>query len=312
MAETGQSGGAGRKSKEQPIIIKKIKKGGHGHHGGAWKVAYADFVTAMMAFFIVMWILSAGQEAQEQVAAYFNEPGAFNFLTGKRAVPVDLGFTPEPGRRVGDDQGEGLGSSKEEYKVVLDEETKNEIINEAQKRAYQQAVQDSIKAAIDVEVVMENLQEFLEETAEDNPEMADILQSIDFQLFEDGLRIELIETDESVFFKVGSAELRSEIIFILKELGNQIGKLPNNVEIEGHTDARGYSQGAQYTNWELSSDRANAARRILDASGLWDGQISKVTGYADRILRLPDNPFDKTNRRITIFIRQMNIKEFIG
>ena len=103
-------------SKEQPIIIKKIVKGGHGHHGGAWKVAYADFVTAMMAFFIVMWILSAGQEAKEEVAAYFNNPGAFSYLTGRRTIPIDTGLLPEPGKTPGDEIGEGTGQENTKLK----------------------------------------------------------------------------------------------------------------------------------------------------------------------------------------------------
>ena len=125
-------------------------------------------------------------------------------------------------------------------------------------------------------------------------------------------KIELIETSESVFFEIGSANLKKGAKIILDKLGKEIGKLPNPVEIEGHTDSRKYSSGAAYTNWELSADRANSTRRFLEGHGFWDGQVTQVTGFADRKLKTPENPFDIKNRRIAILIRYLKESDFTG
>jgi len=289
--------------KEQPIIIKKVKKGGHGgHHGGAWKVAYADFVTAMMAFFIVMWILASSEEVKQAVASYFQEPGAFNFLTGKRTVPVDLNLYPERKK------GEGEGKGKGEF-VISFQPTKPDTIKAEE---LFKALNDSISAAKRVEVTGDNIKKLLETELSAKPEIKDIISSIKIEMTKEGLRIELIETSESLFFEVGSSTLKREAVDLLRKLALEIGKLPNNVEIEGHTDSRAYRGKSLYTNWELSADRANSARRVLESSGLWQGQIVKVTGFADRKLRNPENPFDVTNRRVSILIKQMSTDQFMS
>lgn len=288
--------------KEQPIIIKKIKKGGHGgHHGGAWKVAYADFVTAMMAFFIVMWILASSEEVRKAVEAFFDDPGAFNFVTGKRTVPIDLNLHPEPGK--GKKEGEGKG----EFVISFNREMRDSVVE----KLIQKAKEDSIAAAKRVESVGNELQGLFKELVAQKPELQKILENIKIELTKDGLRIELMETSENVFFKVGSAQLTPQALEIMKILGNEIGKLPNNVAIEGHTDSRKYAAGSTYTNWELSTDRANAARRALMQAGLWDGQITEVAGYADKKLRNPENPFDMSNRRVSILIKQISANQFL-
>lgn len=288
--------------KEQPIIIKKVKKGGHGgHHGGAWKVAYADFVTAMMAFFIVMWILASSEEVKKAVAAYFDDPGAFSFVTGKRTIPVDLDLKPQPGK--GKKDGEGKG----EFVISFNQEMRDSLVN----KLMEKAMEDSVSAAKRVENAGKELQKLFNEMVSQKPDLQKILDNIKIELTKDGLRIELMETSENVFFKVGSAQLTPQAIEILKVLGNEIGKLPNNVQIEGHTDSRKYAAGSNYTNWELSSDRANAARRALLQSGLWDGQIIAVAGYADKKLRNPENPFDMSNRRVSILIKQITANQFL-
>lgn len=285
--------------KEQPIIIKKVKKGGHGgHHSSAWKVAYADFVTAMMAFFIVMWILASSEEVKQAVASYFQEPGAFNFLTGKRTVPVDLNLIPEPNK--------GKGKGKGEFTISFYTQKPDTLKAEELFKA----INDSIAAAKRVEVTGEKLKEILEQELARKPDLQDIISSIKIEMTNEGLRIELIETSESLFFEVGSSQLKREAVELLRKLALEIGKLPNNVEIEGHTDSRAYRSGAGFSNWELSAERANAARRVLERSGLWEGQIVKVTGYADRKLRNPDNPFDVTNRRVSILIKQLSTDQF--
>lgn len=288
--------------KEQPIIIKKIKKGGHGgHHGGAWKVAYADFVTAMMAFFIVMWILASSEEVKKQVVAYFDDPGAFNFITGKRTVPIDLDLKPQPG------QGKKEGKGKGEFVISFNQEMRDSLVQKLMEKAQE----DSVAAAKRVESVGKELQQMFQELVMQKPDLQKILENLKIEITKDGLRIELMETSENVFFKVGSSQLTPQAVEILKILGNEIGKLPNNVAIEGHTDSRKYLSGSSYTNWELSSDRANAARRALLQSGLWDGQVIEVTGYADKKLRNPENPFDMSNRRVSILIKQISANQFL-
>lgn len=290
--------------KEQPIIIKKVKKGGHGgHHGGAWKVAYADFVTAMMAFFIVMWILASSEKVKQQVSAYFQDPGAFNFLTGKRTIPIDLQLQPEPGK------GEGEGKSKSDQIFISFDNKNGDTVKGA---TYIKAIKDSIEAAKKVEDVGNSLKKEVQKLLAERPEMEKILSSIKIEMTKEGLRIELIESSESLFFEVGSSKLKKEALELLTKLATEIGKLPNNVEVEGHTDSRAYSGKNVYSNWELSADRANSARRILESKGLWEGQIVKVTGFSDRKLRNPENPFDVTNRRISILIKQMSTNQLLA
>jgi chemotaxis protein MotB len=292
-------------SSEQPIIIKKIKKGGGHAHGGAWKVAYADFVTAMMAFFIVMWIIAASEETKESVTAYFDDPGAFNFINGKRTVPIDLGMKPIPGSILGENIGEGSGRSE-----IDPPENEDELYFKNKERLKAEAKADSIAFADRVKVAAQKIQEILEEELEQDETLQEIMENIIFNYDEKGLRIDLIENNDNLFFTSGSANLRAEVTDILKVLSVEIGKLPNYVEIEGHTDSKDFSKGAKYTNWELSSDRANSARRILSNYGLWWGQINRVTGFADTRLHNKDNPFDKTNRRISILIKNKKIQEF--
>lgn len=314
MAEGNQQGSQdNKKLKEQPIIIKKIVKGGHGHHGGAWKVAYADFVTAMMAFFIVMWIVSSSESTQESITAYFQDPGAFEFLSGKPTIPVDLGLTPSPGKNSGDDKGDGVGARDAQFEATLNPEQMDDLAQKVNDYQREEAFQDSVDAAMRVATTANDIRKVFDELAEENPDFTDLINSIEIQLFDDGLRIELIESEDDVFFQVGSANLKPEAVGILKKLAVEIGKLPNQLEIEGHTDSRGFGSGkGGYSNWELSTERANASRRVLDRYGLWEGQILRVTGYADRMLRIPENPFDKSNRRITLFVRQIDTGEFLS
>ncbi len=293
--------------KEQPIIVKKIKKGGHaGHHGGAWKVAYADFVTAMMAFFIVMWILASSEEVKKSVTEYFEDPGAFSYVTGKRTVPVKIDILPKK-----DKPGEGgQNNNPDGMQIAFSESQKDSLLNKVSEKIKEQAIQDSIKAFESIKKMGEDLKnEFIQELRQ-KPELKEILSSIKIEMTKEGLRIELLETKESLFFQVGSAKLSAKALEILKKLGEKIATFPNNVEIEGHTDARQYGKSASYNNYDLSSDRANSARRVL-AKYFWLGQIDQVSGFADRKLRTPNDPFDVSNRRISILIKQLTVSDFI-
>jgi chemotaxis protein MotB len=230
-----------------PIII--IKKKGHhgGHHGGAWKVAYADFVTAMMALFIVLWLMTASQETQKAIAGYFRDAKGFGKQTGS-----SMGGT-----------GESLTITKSNMTFL--------------KSAIEQAVKK-------------------------NPEFSKLKDYVQMTITGEGLRIELLESDKGNFFESGDAAPTGTGRDLLVQLAQQLGKMPNSVLIEGHTDSKPYDS-TKYSNWELSADRANAARKIMQESGLRSNQVAEVRGYADQQLRLPDKPEDPLNRRITIIVQ---------
>ena len=251
----------------QPIIIVKKNRGGHGaHHGGAWKVAYADFVTAMMAFFLVMWLVGASPDVKKSVAGYFRDPGVFDFekSTGMMAGGVS-----------GIDEGRAPETAQHADAAALTVERQK--LKEAAEN-----IRDSLASA---------------------QELAKLRNQIEFQVTAEGLRIELLEGDGSSFFDSGSAVLRGESVRILSIIGRELGTMTNDVVVEGHTDSRPFGAGNQYSNWELSADRANAARRVMEAVGLNPGQVRSVRGFAATELRLPDAPMDSRNRRVSIVVR---------
>jgi len=239
-----------------------VKKKGHrgGHHGGAWKVAYADFVTAMMALFIVLWIVGQSNPIKEAISMYFTNP---NIFTGGSGILQGIK--------------EGTTKPLAMEKVNINDTIQNEIIK------------------------LQNEGKKIEEMVLSNPVFDKFKDKIQISVDKEGMRIELIENSEGLFFDIGSAKLKPETIKLLKLIASELGKLSNNVIVEGYTDARPYiSQG--YTNWELSADRANAARKQLEENGLRKDQIVEVRGYADRNLKQPDKPFDYSNRRVNIVV----------
>lgn len=236
-----------------PIIIIK-KKGGHdGHHGGAWKVAYADFVTAMMALFIVLWLLNSSKQVQEAVGGYFKDP------TGNS-------------KKVGTDM-QGAGES-----FALSKEDMPKLKEELQKAIRKLDNFDKLKDQIEMTVTAE------------------------------GLRIELLESEAGTFFESGSPTPSPNGRELLIALAQELGKLPNKISIEGHTDARPYAGDGTYGNWELSVDRANASRRLMQENGVNANQVAQVRGYADQRLRKPDMPEDASNRRISVIVQYV-VKE---
>jgi chemotaxis protein MotB len=251
----------------QPIIIVKKNRGGHaGHHGGAWKVAYADFVTAMMAFFLVMWLVGASPDVKKSVAGYFREPGVFDFerSTGMMAggmSGIDEGRAPETAQ-----QPDAAALTMERQKME--------------------------KAAA-------SIRDSLAETGG----LEQLRDQVEFSVTAEGLRIELIEKDASSFFDSGSAVLRGESVRILSIIGRELGKMTNDIVVEGHTDSRPFSSGQAYSNWELSADRANAARRIMEDAGLPPGHVKAIRGFADTILRTPEEPLNPRNRRVSIVVQ---------
>jgi len=250
---------------QTPRIIKKVH--GHGgHHGGSWKVAYADFVTAMMALFIVLWIMAQSQSIRENVAQYFKNPG---ILPGSKGIMETSGLTgkiPTPGQSLDNQQPPPAPAEFDVEKAKLEEAMKH-----------------------------------IEEIIAQLPDLKKLQEQIKLEITEEGLRIELLEKEDSLFFDVGSATPKGNFRQALQVISQELGKLPNRVALEGHTDARPY--GSQhYTNWELAVDRANAARRIMLDNGLKASQLSEVRGYADQRLKNPHNPLDYRNRRVSIIV----------
>jgi chemotaxis protein MotB len=288
--------------REEPVIIKKVKKGGHGgHHGGAWKVAYADFVTAMMAFFLVMWIMGLSESTKKDIASYFEDPGAFSFTTGK-ALPANISSMRPANYR--------SDVSTKNYDVfterggpdAFDSDARFAKLDSGQRAELVKALQDSAVAAKILERKEREVKKFIDSAVQQNPGLKELSESIKVSLDQEGLKIELLETRESLFFEVGSSRMTREAVKLLQMLGTELGKLPNSLRVEGHTDSRPYSSSSSFTNWELSADRANAARRIL----------TQVTGFADRKLLNRENPFDVTNRRISILVEYLKADNFMG
>jgi len=235
-------------AKTQPIIVIK-KKGGHGgHHGGAWKVAYADFVTAMMALFIVLWLTSQSEQVKKAVAGYFNDP---------RGTANLLGTTMS---------GNGIA-------VTTHDEA------------------------------LQKLKEKLEQEIQAKKELEKLSKQIEITITPEGLRIELLEGKNGTFYESGSAKLSDNGQKLLALLAGELKTLPNDLLIEGHTDATQYSTDANYSNWELSADRANSARRLMQQDGVRSNQVTQVRGYADQLLRVKNNPYDPSNRRISILVK---------
>ncbi len=230
------------------IIVIKKKKGHGGHHGGAWKVAYADFVTAMMALFIVLWLLNSSQDVRKAIGGYFQDP------TGK-------------GRQVGS----GMAGSGDSLQVA-----KSDMVKIKEK------LQQAVKQAVNIEKSREHVQ---------------------MSVTGEGLRIELIETAAGLFFDSGNSSPSDTGRELLSTLAEQLGKLPNRLMIEGHTDAKPFNGAGGYSNWELSADRANAARRLMEEAGLHAGQVQQVRGFADQDLRNPKDPDDASNRRISVIVK---------
>ncbi|MGA8153888.1 MAG: flagellar motor protein MotB [Terriglobales bacterium] len=235
----------------RPIIIIK-KKGAHGgHHGGAWKVAYADFVTAMMALFIVLWLMNSSKQVQDAVGGYFKDPSGTSKMVGT------------------DQRGSGQN-------FAITKDNMAELKEQLQRAVRRMDDFDKLKNQIKMTVTSE------------------------------GLRIELLETASGTFFESGNSRPNDDGKELLMLLAQELGKLPNKLSIEGHTDSTPYAKMGEYGNWELSSDRANSARRLMQENGVREDQVAQVRGFADQRLRTPDKPFDPGNRRISLIVQYVD------
>jgi chemotaxis protein MotB len=277
---------AGDNKKLQPIVVKRIKKASHGHHGGAWKIAYADFVTAMMAFFLLMWLLGSTTDGDKKgIADYFNSPLRVSLMGGSSGAG-DASHVIKGG-------GTDLTRSSGQVKKG-DIEAKRDTINLL-------ALKDELAAA--ERARLKQLKDELEHTLVSLPQLAEFRSQVKIDITRDGLRIQILDDRNRPTFASGSSVVQPYMRDLLRALGPVLGSVPNKLTLEGHTDAAPFAAGEQgYSNWELSADRANASRRELVAAGLADDRVMRVQGLASSIPFDHDNPLNPINRRISITV----------
>jgi chemotaxis protein MotB len=245
------------------VIVKKVVAHGGGHHGGSWKVAYADFVTAMMAFFMVMWILGMDDKTKQAIEGYFANPVGYKKGYGAGSSPLSTGTSPANIQRT-------------QLRMIV--------------RNQEQKSFEQLRAQI------------LEKVAA-NDSLKRLNAVVDVQVTAEGLRIELVESGAGdTYFALGSARMNAATALALELIGDELRVLQHPIVLEGHTDAARWGKDGNYGNWELSSDRANAARRVLEATGVGGNRIIEVRGYADTKLRVPGDPLAAANRRISILL----------
>ncbi|MBZ0333090.1 motility protein B [Marinobacter sp. JH2] len=260
---------------QQPIIIKRKKKVVAGHHGGSWKVAFADFATAMMAFFLVLWLTAtASPEQKRAVEGYFKDP--VGFTEGGSSNPIDLGGSAS----VVNESSLDIESST----IQIEDDIVDELADTLEQRRMEQLFQE------------------LKERIEQNETLQEFKDQLLIDITEEGLRIQIVDRSGRPMFDSGRAELKYYTQELLFELAKTLGSVNNKLSLTGHTDATPFSGRPGYTNWELSADRANTARRALVAGGVRLEQIARVVGLSDSVLFNAENPTAPINRRISIIV----------
>lgn len=272
----------------QPIIVKRVKRYAAGHHGGSWKIAFADFATAMMAFFLVLWLLSsATPEQKKAISGYFQDP--IGFTESASPYVIDLGGTPTPAPdKTLNPQ---IQAQPEADETRISPESEKEVNPAEAERQAEQIEHERL------ELLLQELQNKVDE----NPTLRRFKDQILFEITRDGLRIQIVDAENRPMFDLGSARLQPYFEDILLAMAETIKQVPNKISISGHTDAKPYA-GDEFGNWELSANRANAARRALVAGGYPEGQIARVVGYASSQLFDRKNPLNPVNRRIDIIV----------
>lgn len=284
---------AGDAKKLQPIIVKKIKKGGHGHHGGAWKIAYADFVTAMMAFFLLMWLLGSTTEGDKKgIADYFSSPLKIALLSAGSGA----GDASHVVRGGGQDLTRTTGQVKRG-----EIEAKRDTVN------LQALKQEQVRAEI---ARLEDLKKKVEQKIAASERLAPMASQIKLDMTRDGLRIQILDEQARPMFASGSAVVQPYMRELLKEIGQVLTQVPNRLTLEGHTDSQPFAGGERgYSNWELSADRANASRRELAAGGLADERVLRVQGLASSQPIDVADPRASSNRRISIIVMNRDAED---
>ena len=283
---------SGDSKKLQPIIIKKVKKGGHAAHGGAWKIAYADFVTAMMAFFLLMWLLGSTTDGDKKgIADYFGSPLKVAMAGGSGAGDASSVV-----------KGGGTDLTRANGQV------KQGDIDAKRKTLQLKALKADQRRA---EVArLESLKKKVEDVLAANPKLAALQSQIRLEMTRDGLRIQIVDEQNRAMFDSGSAVVKPYMRELLREIGLVLAEVPNRLTLEGHTDAQPFGAGERgYSNWELSSDRANASRRELGAGGLPEDRVLLVQGLASSVLFEPADPLNPVNRRISILVMNRDAED---
>ena len=281
---------------KKTIIVKKIKKGGGGHHGGAWKIAYADFVTAMMAFFLLMWLLGSTSKAQKAgISDYFKTPLMVAIKnTGGPAVGASDSIMKDTG---------GKDITKKQGQVKPDDGSKGK-----EKSVDIKEAEEAMKKAETAK--LEELKEKMEKAISDSPELSKFKNQLLMDLTSEGLRVQIVDEQNRPMFNSSKADMQPYAKKILQEIGKVLNGVNNKVSLSGHTDAVPYAGGeAGYSNWELSSDRANASRREMISGGMDESKIVRVVGLGSASLFDKDNPFNPTNRRISIIVMNKQAEE---
>lgn len=284
---------------QQPIIIKKKKGHGHGHHGGSWKVALADFMTAMMAFFLLMWLLgSTTQEEKKAIAGYFQEPGS-QYVIGEGGADLGLINQEQPLKQSQSDSPDpDTASDKEAHRDHEQAMTEDDVKREMERIENQQL--EELKRQLETEI----------------NSLDSVFQQIKDQILIDftalGLRIQIVDKDQRPMFDVGSANLKPWSADVLNSLAPILDKVQNKISITGHTDSTPYGAAATYTNWELSADRANAARRALLVGTYPEAKVATVQGMGSAAPLLIDKPNEPINRRIAIIVLKKAVADALS
>jgi chemotaxis protein MotB len=277
---------------QRPIIVKRVKKAAHGHHGGAWKLAYADFVTAMMAFFLLMWLLGSTTKADLQgISEYFKTPLKVALFGGSGAgesSSVIRGGGTDLQRTAGEEK---RGDSNTGMRVSDLKQAEQELAKR-EKKALRE-----LKGKVEAAILA-------------NPTLSQFRNQLLIDITTEGLRIQIVDEQNRPMFAIGSAQLQPYTRDIVHEIGRLLNDVPNRISLSGHTDATPYSGGDRgYSNWELSSDRGNAVRRELLAGGMQEGRIARVVGLASAVLLDPNDPYNPINRRVSIIVMNKKAEE---
>ncbi|HZX26533.1 MAG TPA: flagellar motor protein MotB [Telluria sp.] len=278
----------------RPIIVKRIKKGGGGHHGGAWKIAYADFVTAMMAFFLLMWLLGSTTKGDlNGIAEYFKTPLKVAMSGGSGSgdsSSVIQGGGTDLSRRTGQVKRGDMAPEKKTYDLRA---AKNLVEKEEKQRLQQLKVK-------------------IEQTIESNPTLRKFKNQLLLDITSEGLRVQIVDEQNRPMFELAKAELQPYFKIILSEIGRVLNEVPNKISVTGHTDATPYPSDTGYSNWELSAERANASRRELARAGMPETKIMRVVGLASAAPLDRKDPFDPINRRISIIVMNKKTEEAVA
>ena len=270
---------------QRPIVIKRVKKSDGGHHGGAWKIAYADFVTAMMAFFLLMWLLGSTTKGDlKGIAEYFKTPLKIA-LEGGNGSGESSSIIHGGGRDLMRTAGQNIRTDAQMQKHRINlQEAKAELEKQDEQR-------------------LKQLKSTLEKAIDSNPELKKFKDQLLIDITSEGLRIQIVDSKKRPMFDIGSTILKSYTKTILDEIGKTLNEVPNKISLSGHTDATPYSGGGMnYSNWELSADRANAARRELVRGGMDENKMLRIVGLSSAVPLDKKNPYDPINRRISIIV----------